>query len=66
MRKALFGVSDQIHYCMYGGSKDPCDWSRGVCVVIEAPSSREYPLLLAGIIEYPQPVAWRDDKTEAA
>ena len=48
---------------MHGGKKLPSEWERGVCVVLEIPSHREHPLILAGIVEYPQPVAWRDDET---
>ncbi len=59
-------VGDTIHYTLYGGSKNPADWQRGVCVVIEIPSSRKDPLILGGLIEYPQPTPWTGDKDKAA
>ena len=59
---------DEIHYILYGGSKLPSEWQRGICVVESVPSHREQPLILAGLIEYPQPTPWRgdDDKSKAA
>jgi hypothetical protein len=66
--RARMHPGDVIHHCLYGGSRDPCDWARGVCVVIEVPSHSEQPLILAGLIEYPSPTPWRgdDDKSKAA
>ena len=57
---------DAIHYTLFEGSKDPREWSRGVCVVIEVPSVRVEPLILGGLIEYPQPTPWTGDKKEKA
>ena len=61
-------VGDTIHYTMYGGSKLPSEWQRGICVVEDVPSAREHPLILAGIIEYPAPTIWDGEipKTTAA
>jgi hypothetical protein len=64
--RARMHVGDQIYYCLYAGSKDPCDWQRGIAVVIEVPSSREEPLILAGILEYPQPQPWTGEKKDKA
>ena len=59
---------DEIHYILYGGSKLPSEWERGICIVESVPSHREQPLILAGLIEYPAPTPWRgdDDKSKAA
>ena len=61
-------TGDEIHYILYGGSKLPSDWQRGICVVLENPNTREQPLILAGIVAYPQPTPWRgdNDKSKAA
>ena len=57
---------DTIHYTMCGGSKDPCDFRRGQATVLSNPTSATEPLILAGIISYPQPTPWRgdDDKSD--
>ena len=64
--RARMHPGDQIYYCLYGGSKDPCDWQRGIAVVVDVPSSRQDPLILAGILEYPAPQPWTGDKKDKA
>ncbi len=62
--RARMHTGDQIYFCLYNGEKDPCDWSRGIAVVIETPKDREHPLLLASILDYPQPQPWQGDKAK--
>jgi len=54
-------VGDIIYFTMYGGSKLPSEWVRGVAVVEENPTGKQFPLILAGIIAYPQPQPWRGE-----
>lgn len=51
-------LGDEITYTMCCGEKDPAKWERGLCVVIEKPSSREYPVVLAGIHRFSKPTSW--------
>jgi len=50
---------DEIYYVLRGGEKIPSQWVRGICVVEEIPSSRELPVILAGIVQLPQATPWR-------
>ncbi len=52
-------VDDTITYVLYGGSKLPSEWQRGIAVVEEIPNSKELPVILAGIVEYPKATPWR-------
>jgi hypothetical protein len=65
LRKRMH-TGDEIHYILYGGSKNPCAWERGVCVVADNPNTDQQPLILAGYVEYPQPTPWRDDGKKVA
>ena len=47
-------VSDTIVYTLCGGSKLPSEWQRGIAVVEEIPNSKEIPVVLAGLVEYPK------------
>jgi hypothetical protein len=42
--RAMLRPGDEIYYCLECGSKTPSEWTRGMCVVEEVPSSRELPL----------------------
>jgi hypothetical protein len=60
-------VGDTIVYTLCGGSKLPSDWERGIAVVQEVPNSKELPVILAGVVEYPKPAVWRGEpKSHAA
>ena len=55
----FLNVGDEITYTMCCGSKDPEQWDRGLCVVIEKPSSREEPVVLAGIHRFAKATSWK-------
>jgi hypothetical protein len=52
-------VGDTIVYTLYGGSKLPSGWQRGIAVVEEIPNSKELPVILASMVEYPKATPWR-------
>ncbi len=52
-------VGDTIVYTLCGGSKLPSEWPRGIAVVEEIPNSKELPVILAGLVEYPKTTPWR-------
>ncbi len=55
----FLNVGDEITYTMCGGSKDPEQWERGMCVVLVKSTSREEPVVLAGIQRWPKPTSWK-------
>lgn len=57
LRKRMH-TGDTIHYCLYHGSKLPSEWIRGIATVQANPNTREQPLILASVFEYPQPKIW--------
>jgi hypothetical protein len=52
-------VGDEIHYTLKGGSKLPSEWQRGIAAVEEKPSTRELPVVLAGIHRFAKATPWR-------
>ncbi len=52
-------VGDEIHYVMQAGKRLPSEWQRGIAVVEEIPNSKELPVILAGLVEYPKATPWR-------
>ncbi len=52
-------VGDTIVYSLCGGSKLPSEWQRGIVVVEERPNSKQLPVILAGVVEYPKATPWR-------
>ncbi len=54
-------VGDTIVYSLCGGSKLPSEWQRGIAVVEEIPNSKELPVILAGVVEYPKATPWRGE-----
>ncbi len=54
-------LGDTIVYTLCGGSKLPSEWQRGIAVVEEIPNSKELPVILAGIVEYPKATPWRGE-----
>ena len=64
--RARMHVGDECHYILYGGSRDPLEWERGICVVVENPKSKRDPLILAGYVKYPKPEIWGEIKKKAA
>ncbi len=46
-------------YTLCGGSKLPSEWERGIAAIEEIPNSKELPVILAGIVEYPKATPWR-------
>ncbi len=46
-------------YQTHGRILLPSEWQRGIAAVEELPNSKELPLILAGLVEYPKATPWR-------